>query len=103
MTRRRWIGCWKGWSRPGGSWAMHERLILLPGWSCPADLLEPLAAALRVRAGKGLDRKSTRLNSSHVKISYAVFCLKKKTPRTDTKRPILYCGGLPNQNGRPDN
>src|SRR5690606_33338713 len=29
--------------------------------------------------GPGLDRKSTRLNSSHVKISYAVFCLKKKT------------------------
>src|SRR5690606_41182958 len=28
--------------------------------------------------GKMLDRKSTRLNSSHVKISYAVFCLKKK-------------------------
>src|SRR5690606_40049409 len=27
----------------------------------------------------GKDRKSTRLNSSHVKISYAVFCLKKKT------------------------
>src|SRR5690606_40066272 len=27
----------------------------------------------------GTDRKSTRLNSSHVKISYAVFCLKKKT------------------------
>src|SRR5690606_40197017 len=27
------------------------------------------------------DRKSTRLNSSHVKISYAVFCLKKKTPQ----------------------
>src|SRR5207249_5928832 len=28
-----------------------------------------------------LDRKSTRLNSSHVSISYAVFCLKKKTKR----------------------
>src|SRR5690606_41358094 len=28
--------------------------------------------------GARLDRKSTRLNSSHVKISYAVFCLKKK-------------------------
>src|SRR5690606_39770870 len=28
-----------------------------------------------------LDRKSTRLNSSHVKISYAVFCLKKKSKR----------------------
>src|SRR5690606_10622785 len=32
------------------------------------------------------DRKSTRLNSSHVKISYAVFCLKKKNrPRTGTR------------------
>src|SRR5690606_41441696 len=30
------------------------------------------------RAARTLDRKSTRLNSSHVKISYAVFCLKKK-------------------------
>src|SRR5690606_41348764 len=29
----------------------------------------------------GQDRKSTRLNSSHVKISYAVFCLKKKKKR----------------------
>src|SRR5690554_1630169 len=28
-----------------------------------------------------VDRKSTRLNSSHVRISYAVFCLKKKNPR----------------------
>src|SRR3712207_8343266 len=28
------------------------------------------------------DRKSTRLNSSHANISYAVFCLKKKTPAT---------------------
>src|SRR5690606_40094091 len=31
-----------------------------------------------------LDRKSTRLNSSHVKISYAVFCLKKKTNKAMT-------------------
>src|ERR1039458_1288895 len=30
---------------------------------------------------KSLDRKSTRLNSSHLGISYAVFCLKKKTIR----------------------
>src|SRR5436309_8287595 len=30
------------------------------------------------KAPSGIDRKSTRLNSSHVKISYAVFCLKKK-------------------------
>src|SRR3712207_7114788 len=31
------------------------------------------------------DRKSTRLNSSHANISYAVFCLKKKTKRADPK------------------
>src|SRR5690606_41372458 len=33
-----------------------------------------------------IDRKSTRLNSSHVKISYAVFCLKKKNTRTTASR-----------------
>src|SRR5207302_6891731 len=42
-----------------------------------------LAAQRQVRGDlrdrRAVDRKSTRLNSSHVKISYAVFCLKKKT------------------------
>src|SRR3989442_2844704 len=33
-----------------------------------------------------IDRKSTRLNSSHVRISYAVFCLKKKTIRYHSVR-----------------
>src|SRR5256885_12149928 len=32
----------------------------------------------RLWGGRGADRKSTRLNSSHLVISYAVFCLKKK-------------------------
>src|SRR5690606_41705712 len=32
----------------------------------------------KVNFSHAIDRKSTRLNSSHVKISYAVFCLKKK-------------------------
>src|SRR5690606_40912532 len=41
---------------------------------------------MRVQAD-ALDRKSTRLNSSHVKISYAVFCLKKKKHKTT---PTLY-------------
>src|SRR5690606_41996276 len=36
------------------------------------------AAGIVVYATRRGDRKSTRLNSSHVKISYAVFCLKKK-------------------------
>src|SRR5690242_21166085 len=35
-------------------------------------------AALQDLAGTRVDRKSTRLNSSHMSISYAVFCLKKK-------------------------
>src|SRR2546429_6954239 len=34
-----------------------------------------------------IDRKSTRLNSSHGYISYAVFCLKKKKDKTDATRP----------------
>src|SRR3712207_8648111 len=40
-----------------------------------------------------LDRKSTRLNSSHANISYAVFCLKKKkldTPSTNSTRWSTY-------------
>src|SRR3989442_6993160 len=40
---------------------------------------------------KLLDRKSTRLNSSHVRISYAVFCLKKKKQRRSrVRRSVLY-------------
>src|SRR3989442_12069726 len=35
----------------------------------------------RIRRDDPEDRKSTRLNSSHVRISYAVFCLKKKNKR----------------------
>src|SRR5438874_2298808 len=35
-------------------------------------------AKLGEKSGAKVDRKSTRLNSSHVEISYAVFCLKKK-------------------------
>src|SRR3712207_7085304 len=42
----------------------------------------------------GLDRKSTRLNSSHANISYAVFCLKKKTTSTSSTpacSSLTYC------------
>src|SRR3712207_7622875 len=37
-----------------------------------------------LRASAKRDRKSTRLNSSHANISYAVFCLKKKTANSQT-------------------
>src|SRR5690606_42071290 len=50
---------------------------------CRAGARVGAAAAGLVRGGRHTgDRKSTRLNSSHVKISYAVFCLKKKRNST---------------------
>src|SRR5436305_9269452 len=66
------------------------RSTLFP-YTTPSDLARASRAAGGRRAGAppgpdeprpgdllGRDRKSTRLNSSHVRISYAVFCLKKK-------------------------
>src|SRR5690606_41039766 len=44
----------------------------------PGPQLHPRTPRSREQRGAVTDRKSTRLNSSHVKISYAVFCLKKK-------------------------
>src|SRR5256885_7228148 len=43
--------------------------------------------------GKEGDRKSTRLNSSHLAISYAVFCLKKKTPQSVAPRAFVFTSG----------
>src|SRR5690606_39614421 len=69
--------------------AKHERRCLLRGAvmnapEAPADR-HPIGYWLKLvdrlidqSFDAVLDRKSTRLNSSHVKISYAVFCLKKK-------------------------
>src|SRR5690606_39469013 len=49
--------------------------VRFPLYSSTRDRFDPLGEVVE-------DRKSTRLNSSHVKISYAVFCLKKKTQRS---------------------
>src|SRR2546427_2855082 len=49
-------------------------------------LQAPRSPATSVSPAKAVDRKSTRLNSSHSQISYAVFCLKKKKIlETDTR------------------
>src|SRR3989442_14895612 len=50
-----------------------------PGWRDAED--RGAASILGRRRDAHADRKSTRLNSSHVRISYAVFCLKKKKKR----------------------
>src|SRR5690606_41326686 len=76
---------------------LQERLPYRSVWSPDLSALRRRGAAACTRgeaardaaasAGRrGGDRKSTRLNSSHVKISYAVSCLKKTTPpeRSDT-------------------
>src|SRR5690606_39701191 len=54
---------------------LNPDLIVLAGYLLlfPADIVQQFPNKII-----NIDRKSTRLNSSHVKISYAVFCLKKK-------------------------
>src|SRR5690242_21604582 len=47
-----------------------------------AGLLRDLRSLIEDEYGGTIDRKSTRLNSSHMSISYAVFCLKKKKKKT---------------------
>src|SRR5258708_11840711 len=63
--------------------SLHDALPILTGWPRLLDLhdvglfaLQEVVDLLHVLVGQ--DRKSTRLNSSHQIISYAVFCLKKK-------------------------
>src|SRR5437773_3697048 len=57
--------------------------------SALAEKIMPFTARVAVVKCRGgerhnLDRKSTRLNSSHITISYAVFCLKKKIQKNNT-------------------
>src|SRR5438034_4818366 len=66
-----------------GSERGDERALRFGGGVLEIGEVEGLAAVRRPRpprceAAHRLDRKSTRLNSSHTVISYAVFCLKKK-------------------------
>src|SRR5436190_10057526 len=62
---RIWQWCAPRWNRFSGDWAVSS--------GCLTDIGQS--------PEKRLDRKSTRLNSSHTVISYAVFCLKKKKQR----------------------
>src|SRR2546427_8095147 len=64
-----------------------------------AEFLAQLAqqAAQTVRRDVMPDRKSTRLNSSHSQISYAVFCLKKKKNNRDSKTALTKARACPGQ------
>src|SRR2546426_2140406 len=65
----------------------HDALPILRMAVCCGALA--VATALRARAQDSMrDRKSTRLNSSHLVISYAVFCLKKKNERFEVAEEL---------------
>src|SRR2546430_5066303 len=63
------------WSSSRGRAPMASQRRRYIVWPEAAMLMWPSAV---VKTPVGIDRKSTRLNSSHSQISYAVFCLKKK-------------------------
>src|SRR5207302_5213262 len=73
---------------PSGAWIHGEYNL------CPDGILSGLLYLKQLETlDLSVDRKSTRLNSSHVKISYAVFCLKKKKIKIKNKsieHNILY-------------
>src|SRR5690625_2435478 len=64
-----------------GHWEIAGLNIEEPFKVYPDGFPEALLDKIREVSGRGIDRKSTRLNSSHVAISYAVFCVKKKTQK----------------------
>src|SRR5258708_694499 len=63
------------------SWATCSQILCTSSTFSGKKARPPEAAAICSRALRKIDRKSTRLNSSHQIISYAVFCLKKKKKR----------------------
>src|SRR5438105_11217703 len=72
--------------------SLHDALPIYDGWLGPGNRCPQLPLDLSLGAeiavevlGFDLDRKSTRLNSSHEWISYAVFCLKKKKKKKEKK------------------
>src|SRR2546430_11387370 len=84
MRRERRMSHWK---KLGDVKRLRPRFPLQPAggetsgtWNGVPSLLRHTLAGPKVTPG--IDRKSTRLNSSHSQISYAVFCLKKKTKTT---------------------
>src|SRR5256885_5002346 len=76
--------------------SLHDALPIsppledLPGAARGTPPTRPSPRARRRRGSTRADRKSTRLNSSHLVISYAVFCLKKKKAR----RPARHWSAL---------
>src|SRR5690242_19255218 len=77
------IACWQHGHERGTDGGRSRRWGRVVGGGDERQVAEPTArhgaTTRRVGHVQQGDRKSTRLNSSHMSISYAVFCLKKKT------------------------
>src|SRR5437667_11660665 len=71
--------------------SLHDALPISSGLEDNAARLAcPVGRAGALRTSSSQDRKSTRLNSSHITISYAVFCLKKKKKKEKlTTKPAV--------------
>src|SRR2546430_13449679 len=71
------------WQRTTGAATIHVSKVKI------LRRISQLPIACRSWRDRQLDRKSTRLNSSHSQISYAVFCLKKKKTSKTNREPTL--------------
>src|ERR1039457_7460423 len=65
--------------------SLHDALPICALWARQTECLRHGSGSIAL----SLDRKSTRLNSSHLVISYAVFCLKKKIISQDEAAPCV--------------
>src|SRR5215469_919207 len=93
-VRPMWVGAARPRDGEAGRWSEAAAKSIETGIPTPTKPIFP-ASERSLRAGRwlpgpelsetgaGRDRKSTRLNSSHVEISYAVFCLKKKKKKNN--------------------
>src|SRR5438309_5933354 len=83
---------------PGSTLFPYTTLFRSVGAARPMPITRRLASRHReviTMRFSAIDRKSTRLNSSHSSISYAVFCLKKKNAGTPTEplSDVIYARG----------
>src|SRR2546430_11994987 len=63
----------------------HQETIRMKAYVITTGAVFGLLTVAHIWRVLAADRKSTRLNSSHSQISYAVFCLKKKKTKNDTR------------------
>src|SRR2546426_7231728 len=77
-----------GTGRGRRSESLLDKRGVFPVLDRPGDRAARCRPVATERYVRGSDRKSTRLNSSHLVISYAVFCLKKKKNKPDIRDQV---------------